>query len=754
MHTPHPLIHSRAMHFCMSLLMLALSGLMLVQYRFPTLLPSPLPDNFLFVPGNLPLFVGILFLCAVLVNEWHGIVNVIRIEEETLEHIEHTHPYLPQLRQMVMTVILTSLIPLTISQLMARARAGTLDLLALNGGPSISVAGRVFIDTDGDGQHDASETKGVAGATVAISSVTGKGVATELTKLTSGSDGTFSYTITETPGDTQVKSFEVRVVGGGVAAGLVPTSDTTANIAALNAASNLTKTEIVTFGWREDQRLLTAYDPCLTIGEGAADLEIANLNTRDNQTLALLRRIRDANDRAVSAEITASASPLTRSEFLSLLVQTQCLPANASQQELTKKLGEDAPFIDLPLGTDSVSVLWYTARIVHGLPVGVDTPRGPIADGSNSITLKEAEAMVGHLLGRAGRDIPVTLAKIGALPVSVVASTIDRTLARWEAARLLLASAFARGKIELTAAGESEEPAGLKTEFSAFLPTLGGCLASDLRRPEQFDFLDLPPADPLYPQAARLLAVGMSYQSGETAYLVDGDRTHLRQFGDRAGFHTFGAGRSVSWIELERDLTVLACLPIRSAEEIEAERKSKATTATAEVVTVTRPGSRDSILSRVARVRLFDLPRDGSLASRIAYGSEDYATEGRQAGLSLLSYAPGIVQSRHATSDRVTSADAAEFLASVLIYNAVRDGRVSANDFVDGTQRQRLSEALVDAITDTTSASDSAVRSAGVSAPLTARAWAGILSKLFSPALSPLLSTPTAGRVWWERIMP
>ncbi len=232
----------------------------------------------------------VVMAVSILIIELRGIKNMFHVEEESLDVIEFTHPYLPSKSQILVTILLAISLPFLAWSAVAQASAAVDSLNPIstytyeearswqiaNDGTNLSVTGKVYADTGA--------TVPMTGVTVGVSL---NGQAASTNAVDAG--GQFSVTGLTMTGGTIVTLF----VDGGTAAQKAVT-------VSLGSGSSMTgftlikNTLIVKSGTgASNSPVITSHHLAIAKLSNSSDADISNLFTTssDNVTVAAFKRL-------------------------------------------------------------------------------------------------------------------------------------------------------------------------------------------------------------------------------------------------------------------------------------------------------------------------------------------------------------------------------------------------------------------------------------------------------------------------------
>lgn len=612
-----------------------------------------------------------------------------------------------------------------------------------------------FNDVNGDGVQQKNELASFAGLPVTASGATLDGVPVKETILTSVA-GTAVFRLP--PSDDRGYTVIVET-GSNVLAGQSLTTDSSTGGIVLQAGDE----KSIAFGFRSSR--IVHYKPCLTIGSPAQG------QTSTSEASALLSRIVDPFGQHVIGDIAFSGSLVTRHVFLTLLARTHCLPLILTEGKILTALAKmiDAKrayaFADLPMDLrQSDSVIAYSL-LAAGIHAERETAIGPVADLSSPVTRGEAVQMVFDVLAvpperqvSTGAMLPsdldphdplvtpfLTLASLQLLPPSFLTHFGSRLgVSMDELAVFLARAAFAGGKIALLAPVLDPSAKGVlkgaapPETFLAELPPLKPltCLHSVPGRSDDVVFSDVAPDHSLFADIRELLRFGYERSDGKVLWLIPGT-SRLTEYGIAEGEGRVGLAAPVSLTEILRSLLVLSCIPPPTAIDVLSGKAALQQAAAAE--------------RRVARDLIADLPRDGSLTSRVLYRAQDHE---RAFDLSILGYAPDILRGEKRDSkEPLNMKDASDILASALLRIAVKQAHISSQH-AEGLAAEVAAAIRRDLMnTDLDWRDEALIRQTVFTRGMLVRFLATLILHPADTSSSDTLSLPVSlGEIWWERV--
>ena len=296
---------------------------------------------------------------------------------------------------------------------------------------------------------------------------------------------------------------------------------------------------------------------------------------------------------------------------------------------------------------------------------------------------------------------------------------------------LLARASFRAGHISLLPVvfdRSSKDGSALPVFSSTFLDalpafTISSCLQQEPKRSVSVNFTDLLPDDPLEDAVRELLALGTKNADDKMLWLLTGTRKPT-EFGITKGSPKISLDEPVSLLETLRSLLVLRCLPPPSAKEAVLSAQSS-------------DGSRGR---RALQDFLSGLPRTTTFVSRTLYRAQDHE---REFDLSLLTYAPHLLQRKPQSPDASISVeDASDLLSSAFLNLLVHQTVLTPQEAEN--KAQELAMALKRAFLGDDLSSSRTL-------PLTRRMLLQFLATVIHRD-DAKANVPSLGEVWWKRI--
>lgn len=627
-------------------------------------------------------------------------------------------------------------------------RTNVTDTTSAPGMGVITVTG--FNDLNADGVRNSRELAGFKGLAFTASGRTAAGVAVErAATLNEKGETSFELEVSDDRG------YWILVdTGSSVLAGFEPTGNTASGGYVLRSGSIAE----VGFGFRRLD--LLSYKPCLRIGDPTEQ------EAKGVDAYVLLQRLQDPFGVNVMKGVDLQDGLVTRKEFFTLLVRTQCVPIIRDMTELQTKIREQAkarsmtlPLIDLPLDTARPDSLLVYSLLAAGADIGRETLIGSAADLSSPITRGEALRAVDTVLpipadkrvtegGMLPNDLEasdrltssfLTLQNLKVLPGSflpVVGASQGLNLS--ETAVFIVRAAFSAGKIGLLPepSAPNKKTATVAT-FLSVVPALKSrvCLEKNTDRATDISFTDVLPGDPLFEDLRELLTRGTRNSGKQMLWLLPATRRPT-EFGILRGQTKAALSEPVSILETIRNLLVLACTPPPTALEV---MSGKA-----------KPILQGSAATRVARDRISDLERNSSFPSRTLYRSQDHQQE---FDLSLFTYAADLLRAEvRSPGSGLSVIEASRLLASALLMIEVKTKVMSP--LAAENAMEELSAAIRRDLTgkDVDWRDESSLKTVPFTRGMLLRFLATVVTGRVSVSSVPVPSTLPLGEIWWERI--
>ena len=534
-----------------------------------------------------------------------------------------------------------------------------------------------FRDLNGDGKKQDNEQKPFKGLAFTI---TGTSKIKKQISVKTTLQGNGEVTVSLVPSDGSGYTVTMDT-GSSVIKGYVPTSPVKVGKLVVTTGSKKT----VSFGLlRAD---LLRYAPCTAVTPPEND------DSLDGESLKLLRRLVDIYGGKIDAGVALGKGLVTRREFLTLLLRTQCVTKYTDLDLLKERLRQAFAAaratkgntwkaivlqdLMLNLRTEDSSTVY--ALLAAMIPAHRTNAKGNIADLDAPVSRGEAITMVEAAMQipaarkeKSVKSVPkdvqnridlapefATLQNLGVLPESFLeALSPDLGMNANEAGTLLIRAAFRAGRINLVPQIGGANTGKSSPTFLSLIPgfSLPACFEKKEERSSTVVLPDVLPGDKKYADIAELLSWGTKNAEGKMLWLLTGT-ARPTEFGIEFGGAPLRAGDYASVLETLRALLVLQCLPPETASAVRGNPLKG----------LLKEGSGES---RVPKDRVSNLPRDTSFASRVLYRSQDRTKE---FDLSLFTYAPWLLmQPTRDPMDGLSIRDGADLLASGLMGVLVR----------------------------------------------------------------------------------
>jgi hypothetical protein len=526
------------------------------------------------------------------------------------------------------------------------------------------------------------------------------------------------------------------------------------------AIIKLRKTTNITLGLRRSS--LLRYNPCLTIGEPLPKEKTGS------EGLVLMQRLQDNFKFRVMKDIDLQGSLVLRKHFFLLLQRTQCVSLLTNQYQLQQKVKPVAkkfniilPLIDLPISINIPHAVLAYSLFSYGADVSRQTSIGYAADFDSPISRFEAIRSLYTILNvpyakqvrtidplALPKDLPpthpivpayLTLRKLGILPDSFF--TVlggNQGVTPEEFYTLMSRAAFRGGKIELLPPVALKSAAAkLTPTFLAELPPLEprACLERNTTRPSDIIFSDILPGTLLFSDTRELLSIGTKNSANVLLWLLTGTK-RVTEFGITKGQTNLSPSGAVTTLEAIRALLVVSCLPPQTKIDVMSGK---------------RPPSEGSAESRIAKDRISNLARNGTLASRVFYRAQDHQM---RFDLSLFTYAEDFLRGKtRSQNDPLTIKDASAILASTTLRLAV-DAEVLTP--LEAEEKvQALSAAIARDLLGAKKLNwrdEAILKSTLFTRGMLIQYLATIVLNRTSLSSVPPPENPTRGNVWWTRV--
>lgn len=619
--------------------------------------------------------------------------------------------------------------------------------------PTGRITVSAYEDINGNQKKDLRENFGFGGLRLTASGSTASGVAVR-TSFTLRADGRAEVTLEQ----SDARGYTILVdTGSSLFQSFRPTTKTAVGKLVVRSGSS----GIAEFGFR--RITLLDYQPCLTVERATTPVP-----EEEPESFTLLRHLQDAFSSPVLRGIRLEQGLMTRGDFFTLLLRTQCIPLGLNHQSIIAA-GMIPRLIDVSPAARTQDAVSVYSLLAARLPVLRSTLKGPAADLSSPVTHREAVQLLAaalafnhHKITTSGGVLPVDLAPddpiandflmLQSLGIAGVGRSRlfgpELGVGVNEAVSMLTKAAFRAGHISLlpvlfdpglhaAADGESEESVSLLRDLP-LLPVFE-CLKKDEQRPLMISFTDILPGDPFEVGVRELLSRGTENADGKILWLLPATKKPT-EFGVMKGSIDIGLDAPVSLLEALRSLLVLRCLPPETARQ--------------SIPGIVR-AIEGSAEARVPRDRISGLPRSSDFASRILYRSQDHQKE---FDLSLFTFAPDLLLGETRRPDSVLSiADGASLLVSGLLNIYVHEGILTTAEaemmvqdlrlsfvrsFVGGSLDDAMNQALIHRL------------------PFLRKHLYAFLSEVLlhheptedEKALESLGEKPSLGQLWWERL--